>query len=132
MIAQAAWGDVALTELVWTILGIIGTFITYDNMRDARKYIEAVEKMNGKNLVNYRMLTVIAFGHYRDEMFRLIKFAAITAAGVALMLTPPADAKQPISATQVVVFIAFFTLEITMLAASALDRRQREIMRRMR
>lgn len=128
LFSLTSWGTVQLTEVIWTVLGVLGGYITWLNATDAKRYIDALRAIDGNTLKMHQQMQVIAVGHYREEMLRLIKFVIITSVGIAAMFSPPADPARPISALSLTVTLGFFGLVITMLVASLLDKRQRELM----
>lgn len=100
-------------------------------MRFSRKDIEALKTMNGDNIEKYRLMMVIAYGHYRNDLFRFSKHMVIFLVGVASMIAPPQVETQPVSAVGIIVTGGLFSLSILLVLASTLDRRQREAMEEM-
>jgi hypothetical protein len=123
-----AWGSVSIVEILWTLMGIFGMYFSWRNMQDARLYVIAIEKLDGNNLARANEMRIIAFGHYRNEILRLCKFSVVISVGVAAMIAKPADPAAPISPLSLIITIGLFALVGLMSAASALDRRQRDLL----
>lgn len=84
--------------------------------------------MNGKTFAAYRSMRVIAYGHFRNDAFRMAKHTTITAIGVISMILPASNnqAATHISYTSVVITGGLFTISVLLVLASALDKKQRE------
>lgn len=115
--------------MLWTLIGVTGGIFGIQNLKDSKKNIDALLALNGKNIEKYRPLRMLAYGHYRNDLFRLSKLFTITTVGVIAMLAPPVTKNaQPISPVGVAITVGFFLIAIQVLLASILDRRQREAM----
>lgn len=113
--------------MIWTALGVAGMWIGWRNLSDSRKDIEALAHANGeKNLQTFPIMRVIAYGHYRNDLFRFSKHVTITAIGVIAMTIPQVPNADPVTPTGLVLTIGIFTIVMLILLASTLDRRQRD------
>lgn len=120
------WGTASLIELLWTLTGLVGIYLTWANLQDARQYITALEKVNGQK--SSKEVKIIAFGHYRNELFRIMMFLVVTGIGVVAMLTPPAIKNSPVTPVSIAITLGLFTLTALLVMASFLDKRQRELL----
>lgn len=129
-------GSASVIGIIWVGMGFIGLYLNRFNLNDTRKYREAVEKLNGNNLMGYKLMKVIAFGHYRNELFRLAFNTAVIFAGVFSVITAPAIPRGyhvPIFSPRTMVITAsFFIMQLVgSILPSLLDKKQREEMGRM-
>jgi hypothetical protein len=113
--------------MLWTLIGITGASFGVMNLRESLKDIHAIEALNGNRLPQHRVLSVIAYGHYRNDLFRLAKQVTIIVIGVIAMIIPPQNPKDPVTPVSLIVTGGLFTIAMLLVLASALDRRQREI-----
>jgi hypothetical protein len=120
------WHTASLIEVLWTMAGLIGAYMTWGNLQDTRRYINAIRKRNGTKIG--KEVRIIAYGHYRNEIIRIISFVIITSVGAAAMLTPPAVPHQPVTPVSLVVTIGLLLLTALLVAASFMDRRQRDLL----
>lgn len=85
--------------------------------------------MNGRNLAQYRELRLIAYGHYRNDLLRFANHLTIVAIGAISMIIPNSGNETAhYDPAAVIVTVGFFTLSLLLTIASALDRRQREVL----
>lgn len=127
-LATVQIGNASVIEIMWTLTGLVGIYITWSNLKDSRKYVTALRRMNGTNLKAMREMRIIAFGHYRNEVLRIALFGIIIAVGVAAMITPPATSNQKITPVSIAITIGLLAITAILVAASFLDRRQRDLM----
>jgi hypothetical protein len=113
--------------MVWTTIGLIGMNFGIRNIISSKRDIAALRKMNGHNVAKYQPMKIIAYGHYRNDMFRLAKHGTITMIGILSMIIPPTSAGT-ITPVGLVITVGLFTISIMLVMASALDRRQREVL----
>lgn len=113
--------------MIWTGLGVTGMWVGWKNLVDSRKDIEALQHANGeRNLQTFPVMRLIAYGHYRNDLFRFAKHTTVAAIGVLAMIIPRQPNSEPVTPTGLVITIGFFTIVMLMLLASTLDRRQRD------
>lgn len=84
--------------------------------------------MNGHNLSYYRQLRIIAYGYYRNDLFRLAKQLTIVVIGILAMIIPNTHHTGNYNPEAVVVTLGLFTIALLLAIASMLDRRQREVL----
>jgi uncharacterized membrane protein YuzA (DUF378 family) len=89
IVAQLAVGNASLVEMIWTLIGLGGIYYNIYNLRDALGYTKALRKMNGKTLAAVRRMRVIAYGDFRNEVFRTAISSIFIVVGIAAMLSPP-------------------------------------------
>jgi hypothetical protein len=118
IVAQLAVGNASLVEMIWTLIGLGGI------------YTKALRKMNGKTLAAVRRMRVIAYGDFRNEVFRTAISSIFIVVGIAAMLSPPTSNTARVTATSVAITLGFFGIEMLMVIASALDRQQRRFLLR--
>lgn len=129
MTASLHLWNATIIEMVWTAIGAIGLYFGIRNARESKKNIVALQTMNGHNLKTYRVLRLLAYGHYRNDMFRMAKHSIILFVGLMAMISPPVDnTRHAVTPVGVIVAVGFFAIAVLLALASALDRRQREIM----
>lgn len=132
LIAFAIW-HATLIEMLWTLIGVIGMYFGVHNLSVSRADIKRLQEMNGNRLAAHDVMRVIAYGHFRNDTFRLAKHSTITMIGLFSMLLPPAPGTSshvtPAGAT---ITAGFFTISILLVLASALDRKQREALEEMK
>lgn len=116
--------------MVWTLLGVVGLYFGVRNLRSSKRDIDALQKMNGHTFAQYQVMRVIAYGHYRNDLFRLAKHITILAIGVIAMILPNPQSTR-VSYTGVAITGGLFTIVLLLILASALDRRQREALEEM-
>lgn len=124
-----SWGTVAITEIIWTLCGVVGLSFSHKNLKEIRLSQRALYRLNGNKIESIHILKIIAFGHYRNEMFRVGKASLIVISGVCAMIIPPANPDVPVSPLQIIILCAVFGIALQIVMASALDARQREILR---
>ena len=119
--------------MIWTLLGGFGLYFGWVNLRNSRRNLEALHEMNGQTFATYRIMRVIAYGHYRNNLFRFAKHLTVFAIGIVSMLLPNfkvtgtgGHSQNIVSYTQVVVTGGLFTIVLLLIMASVLDRRQTE------
>lgn len=113
--------------MIWTVIGLIGMYFGWSNLKSSRADIEAIDEMNGNALKQHRVMRILAYGHYRNDLFRFSKHIVIAGVGILAMITPasPGTTASP-TLTSLIVTGGFFTIAILIVIASALDKRQRE------
>lgn len=117
----------SMIEIIWTALGLVGMAFGWSNLQSSKHDVEALRVMDGQNLAQYRVMRVIAFGHFRNDLFRFAKHITITAIGALSMVIPPASPKGgAVTPTGVVVTGGLFTIVLLVIMSSVLDHRQRE------
>lgn len=108
-------------------MGCVGTTIGWGNLKESKADLDALHKMNDDNLGRYRVMRVIAFGHYRNDLFRLAKHISVLAIGLLACVIPPMSSTQHgVTPTGIVITGGLFTIVLLLIMASALDRRQRD------
>lgn len=83
--------------------------------------------MNGHTFGKYQSMKILAFGHYRNDLFRLAQYLIITMIGLLACIFPPTLSK----AVGLVVTGGLFTIVLLLIMSSILDHRQRELMETM-
>lgn len=122
------WGTASLIELLWTLSGLVGIYLTWGNLRDAKLYITALRNHTSKNKLKLRRETkIIAFGHYRNEIMRLWMFAIITLVGAIAMATPPAIKHPKVTPVSLAITVGLLAITGILVTSSFLDRRQRDL-----
>ena len=115
--------SVAITEVIWTFIGLVGLVVTIKNLNDAygsrARYIEL--GFNGAGLL-------LAAAHIRRESMRILIEASIAGIGIAAMLAPPANPAQPVTALGVIVTMGLFIINAATTLDSILDRRIRKLL----
>jgi hypothetical protein len=115
-----------LTEFIWTMLGAIGIVLGQGNLRESQRDLDAVRLSKSDLNGRFEIMRIIAYGHYRNDLFRLCKHITVFAVGLLACLLPPALANQTITATGLVVTGGLFTIVMLTILGSVLDRRQRD------
>ena len=82
--------------------------------------------MNGKNLATYRVMRIVAYGHWRNDLFRLSKHCCIFFIGVLAMVLPPQNPQAQVSPLSLVITGGLFAISLLLIMASALDKKQRD------
>jgi hypothetical protein len=126
VIADIAVWHASLVEILWMMIGLTGMVIGWSNLADSRENLKALQTMNGNNIASHRVVSVLAYGHYRNDLFRFSKHTMIALIGVISCIVPPSTRTQPVTATGLIVTMGLFYISIALLMASTLDRRQRE------
>lgn len=121
------WGSASLIEATWTLTGLVGIYLTANNLRDARRYITAIGRAYEQVTVTDEM-RIIAFGHYRNELLRLWMFLVVCGIGIVAMITPPSNRHQPVTPVGIAITLGLFTITAALVLASFLDRRQRDLL----
>lgn len=123
-----AVGNASLLEMLWTLFGLIGVVIGWSNLENSRHDIQALRDLNGHTLKAYTEMRIIAYGHYRNNLFRFSKHFVVLLIGVISMALPPTSFGHngKVTPTGIVITVGFFIIVVLMLMASALDQRQRE------
>ena len=116
--------------MIWSVAGIVGCIIGYLNLRESQKTIDALRKLNGKHYLQYNTMQILGYGHYRNDLFRLAKHGVVLLIGVIAMVLPSPNPHEPVTPLGVAVSVGFCTIVGLLILASALDRRQYEIMER--
>jgi hypothetical protein len=128
MLAVAtSWGSVAVTEVIWTLLGVFALTVSAPNMVEAYKDLVALNFTSANGV-----LRVVALGNLREELLRVAKATVITGIGVAAMFTPPANPQQPISGLSLIVTAGLFVLVALVVAGSVSARRTRALVMKSR
>ena len=108
-------------------MGAIGVYLGWGNLKESNKDVQALHKMNGNRLGRFRVMRVIAYGHYRNDLFRLAKHVTVLVIGVMACVLPKArGTSNQLSPTSIVITVGLFTILLLIIMASALDRRQRD------
>jgi len=128
LIANLAIWHASLTEIMWFLIGVIGMYFGIGNVRASRQDMARMDKLNGRNLAAYKAMRVIAFGHFRNDCFRLAKHCMITLIGLIAMLLPPTNKAQPVTPTGLVITVGLFTISMLIVLASVFDKRQRDFL----
>jgi hypothetical protein len=127
VIAELAVWHASVLEMVWTLIGLIGMYFGISNLHWSNNDLRALKALNGGNVKRFTIMRVIAFGHWRNDLFRLMKQLTITVIGVIAMILPtPPRQTTPITPVGVLITGGLFTISILIVMASVLDRRQRE------
>lgn len=122
------WGTASLIELLWTLSGLVGVYLTWGNLRDAKLYITALRHHSRKNGIKLRRETkIIAFGHYRNEIMRMWMFGIITMVGAVAMATPPAVKHAKVTPVSLAITLGLLAITGILVTSSFLDRRQRDL-----
>lgn len=112
--------SVAITEVIWTLIGLVGLYVTARNFRSAKRSLTAY-KLSGYNGAGL----MLANAHIRRETMRILIEGSVTGIGIAAMFAPPANPAQPITATGVIVTMGLFIINAATTLDSILDRRIR-------
>lgn len=126
ILASLSVWHASIAEMIWTLLGLAGSSLGWANLKQSRKELAALHEMNGNTFQQYTTMRIIAYGHYRNDLFRLSKQVVILVVGIVAMFVPPVDNSQPVSPLGWVITIGLFAIALLIVMASALDRRQRE------
>lgn len=120
-----------LLEIIWTSIGLVGIYLTWGNQQSTRKELHALRRLNGGHLSKYGVMRVIAYGHYRNDLFRFSKCLVIVAVGftACILPPPPTTPSGPATPVGVAITLGFFAIEVLVVLASALDARQRDYLR---
>lgn len=127
ILGQVEIWHASLVELVWLLLGCVGVYFGWANLRDSKRDLDALHTLNGGNLAKYQIMQLIAYGHYRNNLFRLAKFCTVLAIGLIASVLPPTkpgSTNGPI--VGVVITGGLFTIVLLLVMSSILDRRQRD------
>lgn len=77
----------------------------------------------------HREMQIIAYGHYRNNLFRFSKLLIIFMIGILAMILPPSKpGASQTSPTAIVITVGLFAIVVLLVMASALDQRQREVL----
>lgn len=118
-----------ILEIIWTLIGVFGVFMCSKNIQESNKSLDALRVMNGHTIARFTELRVIAFGRWRNDLFRMSKSVVITGVGIVACLAPPASPDTPsITPVGVAITVALFAIEILVVLASTLDNKQREML----
>jgi hypothetical protein len=131
IVAELAIWHATYLEISWAIIGAVGTWIATRNLQSSRRELERVEKANGNRFKgDFDSIRILAFGHYRNDLFRLGKHMTILLIGIISCISPAVNSQSQgqVSATQIVVTLGLFMIALMLVMASALDRRQREFL----
>lgn len=109
------------------MIGVVGMFLGRVNLKSSRRDIASLENQNGHSLEQYDQMRLLAFGHYRNDLFRMCKHTTITLIGV-LACSFPSTTTQPVTPVGLVITFGLFIIAVFLVMASFLDRRQREAM----
>lgn len=126
MIAAFAVWNASLVEMLWTAIGLVGLHFVLKQVRRTSQYIESTREFNGHNLANYRELRLIAYGRFRNSIFRLAKTLTILLVGTLSMLIP--NQRTEITPTGVAITIGLFVIELLIVVPGILDERQAQMM----
>lgn len=123
----AVW-NASILEILWTLFGSVGVVLGWKNLKSSRLDIQALHEINGHTLKTYSEMKIIAYGHYRNNLFRLAKHTIVLSIGLISMLLPPANGNSAGKVTPIGVVITggLFSIVLLLLMSSALDKRQRE------
>lgn len=122
------YGTVNVFEIIWTLIGVVGLYYCMKNIRDVNRSIHALHEMDGKTFEAWNRMQIIAGGHFRNEVFRILISSMFIAVGTIAMLLPSVTPHKPVSPLMVVISLAFFVIEAIVVSASVMDNRQREIL----
>lgn len=128
MIAALAIWHASLVEMIWTTIGLVGLFFTRRQLHRTSQLIEATRKFNGHNLPQHRELRIIAYGHFRNAMFRLAKTLTLVVIGVFAMILPNTNRSDQVTPVGVAISIGFFMISLLIVIPGILDERQAELM----
>lgn len=122
-LAELAWFHhyVALTEILWTLFGLIGMYFVVHNYKEISCDIDALESSHTDGT-----LLAIAHAHLRTEVFRGFLNSITAISGFVAMITPPVEPRHPINFLQVLFTMVVFLFSVVTVAQSALDRRLRK------
>lgn len=114
----------SLTEMIWTTIGLVGFYFVRKQLVRSTRYIEATRKLNGENLRRASELRILAYGHFRNALFRTAKTLIVILLGFMFMLIPN-DPGEP-SLTGLIFTGWLFTMELLIIMPGILDDRQAE------
>lgn len=129
MIALLELWHATILEVIWLVMGLAALYLTSNNLRDVSKTLYAVELADVDPYEKQR-LRVIAQGHFRNDLIRMMKSLNIVAAGLIAVIAPPITPTSQLTPVGAAVTIAIFNLALLLVVASFLDRRQRRMMAR--
>lgn len=115
---------VAVTEVIWFLLGFVGLVVSWRNLVDCWRDSVALN-FSGQN----GLLRLAAQGNTREEALRVAKCATICAVGLLAMAYPAASPGRPISPLAIVVTIGLFQISALVVVGSMTARRTRIAMR---
>lgn len=105
----------------------MGMYFGYRNLASSRADIARLHKLNGQTFAKYQAMRVIAYGHFRNDLFRMSKHVTITTIGVISMVLPQSPGTtNHVTNSGIVITGGLFTISVLLVLASALDRKQRE------
>lgn len=119
--------------MIWTAIGLIGVGFGWSNLRFSKRYLDALEVMNGKNLSQHRIMKIIAYGHFRNDLLRMFALLTITFIGIFSMVVPSPETTNGhhITFSGIIVTCGIFAITVEIIIASILDKNQRDAMEEM-
>lgn len=111
-------GRAYITELLWFDVGVIGLWFSAANVYSVFRD-RAELRASGRNGI----LAEVVEQNIEEEVLRLGKATSITVVGIVAMISPPAVAKAPVTATAIALTIGLFLIA-GMVVAGAIRARQ--------
>lgn len=119
---------ISLTELLWTVFGLVGLFITVRNLEDVTSiYLLVKDELKRGSDGDW---IAIALSSVRQEALRVLIMIVAVGIGVGAMLIPPANQDIPISQLQIIITVGIFLIVAITILQSYLDRQVRDFLRR--
>jgi hypothetical protein len=108
------------------MLGATGTYIGRMNLRESKRDLDSVRASRSDMNGRFEIMLIIAYGHYRNDLFRLSKHITVLGIGALACLLPTSPPRQVVTPTGLVVTGGLFTIVMLIILASVLDKRQRD------
>lgn len=123
--------SVAVTEVLWTLWGILGSLYVFKNLKVTINVSDEVKiyYKDDPHLVEYM---AAAEKDVRHEVLRLIKTGIVVVSGILAMIAPPANPQVPVGSVQIIIVVALFVIVSIVVLQSFLDARYRKAVEEVR
>lgn len=113
-------GRIAIIELIWTVIGLVGLSVNYLNWQDARKDLQLliILKKNG-------WMKKIAKSNIGSNRWRCVMNISVMIAGIVAMTQKPVKPAAPITITGIIITLALFVIVIVSIINPVQERRLR-------
>lgn len=113
-------GRIAVIELIWTVIGLVGLSVNYLNWQDARKDLRLLNilKKNG-------WMKRIAKSNIGSNRWRCITNIAVMTAGIVTMTQKPLKPASPVTVPGIIITAALFVVVIASIINPIQERRLR-------